>query len=67
MNILRFEIPFFQALLILWADMLIRIAAHGLEQGVLSTVIEFSMNRLRSGSGKIFSPFENLLGSSREG
>ena len=66
MNILRFEIPFFQALLILWADMLIRIAAHRLEQGVLSTVIEFSMNRLRSGSGKL-SPFGNLLGSSREG
>jgi hypothetical protein len=57
MNILRFEIPFFQALLILWADMLIRIAAHGLEQAVLSTVIDFPMNRLRSGSGKIFFAF----------
>jgi hypothetical protein len=45
MSILRFEIPFFQALLILWADMLIRIAAHGLEQGVLSTVIDQAVAR----------------------
>jgi hypothetical protein len=67
MSILRFEIPFFQALLILWADMLMGIAAHGLEHGVLSTVIEFSMNRLRSGCGEIFSPFGNLLRSLREG
>jgi hypothetical protein len=63
MNILRFEIPFFQALLILWADMLIRIAAHGIEQGVLSTLIKFSTDRWKAGRGKIFSSFTNLFGS----
>jgi hypothetical protein len=45
---------------------LTRVAAQGLEQGLLFTLIELSMNRVEAGIGKVFPSFKNLLGSSRE-
>ena len=52
MNITRFQIPFLSALLLLETDMLTRVAAQGLEQGFVSTVIEFSMNRWKQAAAK---------------
>jgi hypothetical protein len=62
MNVTRFQIPFFSTFLLLATDVLTRVAAQGLEQGLLSTLIELSMNRVEAGIDKV----TNLLGGSRE-
>ena len=66
MNIARFEVPYLPAFLLLASGLLIRIAAQGLEQGLISTMIEFSTDRLKAGSRKAFSSFRNLLATSDE-
>ncbi|HEU4341662.1 MAG TPA: hypothetical protein VFU31_08840 [Candidatus Binatia bacterium] len=44
---MKIEIPFLAALLLLGTDLLARVAAQGVEQALLSTVIEWSMKRTR--------------------
>ena len=66
MNVTRFQIPFFSAFFLLATNVLTRVAAQGLEQGLLSTLIELSMNRVEAGIDKVFPSFTNLLGGSRE-
>jgi hypothetical protein len=66
MNIMKYEIPFLPALLFLGTDMLARVAVQGVEQGLLSTVIEFSMNRWDAVRGNFSSSSEICLSSSRK-
>jgi hypothetical protein len=61
MNILVVEI----SSLLLRTDVLTRVATLGLEQALLSTVIELSMNRLEAVRRKI-SDFGNLFGGSHK-
>ena len=50
-NIMKFEIPFLPVILLLGTDMLAKIAVQGIEQAVLSAVIELSTQPLKAGDG----------------
>ena len=46
---MKIEISFLAALLLIGTDLLARAAAHGVEQALLSTAIEYGLNGIRSG------------------
>lgn len=62
MNVMKFEIPFLPAILLLGTDMLAKVAVQGIEQGLLSVVIELFTQRLKV-SDEFFSKVRNLLGA----
>jgi hypothetical protein len=62
MNVMKFEIPFLPAILLLGTDMLAKVAVQGIEQGLLSVLIEVSTQRFKAGDG-FFSKVRNLLGA----
>lgn len=59
---MKFEIPFLPAILLLGTDMLAKVAVQGIEQGLLSVVIELFTQRLKV-SDEFFSKVRNLLGA----
>lgn len=59
---MKFEIPFLPAILFLGTDMLAKVAVQGIEQGLLSVVIELFTQRLKV-SDEFFSKVRNLLGA----
>jgi len=48
-DVMKFEIPFLAALLILGADLLLRVSVQGVEQALFSTAFEWSIKRIRAG------------------
>jgi hypothetical protein len=54
MNVMKFEIPFLPAILLLGTDMLAKVAVQGIEQGLLSVVIELSTGRFKAGRSSLF-------------
>lgn len=59
---MKFEIPFLPAILLLGTDMLAKVAVQGIEQGLLSVVIELFTQRLKV-SDEFFCKVRNLLGA----
>ena len=52
-NIMKIEIPFLPALLLLLGtDMLARVAVQGLEPALLSKVLELSISKFKAASGR---------------
>jgi len=52
MDVMKIEIPILAALLLLGSELIARAAVQGVEQALVSTVIEWSMSRVKS-AGKI--------------
>jgi len=52
MDVMKIEIPILAALLLLGSELMARAAIQGVEQALVSTVIEWSMSRVKS-AGKI--------------
>jgi len=52
MDVMKIEIPILAALLLLGSELMARAAVQGVEQALVSTVIEWSMSRVKS-AGKI--------------
>jgi len=55
LDVMKFEIPFLAALLVLGADLLLRVSVQGVEQALFSTALEWSMKRIRAGRQKFSS------------
>jgi hypothetical protein len=47
MNLMKVEIPFLPALLFVGSSILARVAVQGIEQGLLSAALEWSMKHFR--------------------
>jgi hypothetical protein len=54
-DVMKIEVPFLAALLILGADLLARVSVQGVEQALFSTALEWSMKRIRAGRQKFSS------------
>jgi hypothetical protein len=52
-NVMKIEIPFLAALLLVGTDLVARVAVQGVEQALLSTAIEWSVKRLKAARQKI--------------
>jgi len=48
MDVMKIEIPILAVLLLLGSELMARAAVQGIEQALVSTVIEWSMGRVRS-------------------
>lgn len=53
-HVMKFEIPFVTALVFLSADLMARVAVQGVEQALLTTVIEWSINPIKRNWKKFF-------------
>jgi hypothetical protein len=51
MNLTRIELPLFTALLVVGTDLLARAAVQGIEQALLSTIVEYCLKGLKAGKG----------------
>jgi hypothetical protein len=54
MDVMKIEISFLAALLLVGTDLLARVAVQGIEQALLWTAIEWSTNRIKAGRRKFF-------------
>ena len=55
MNVMKIEISFLAALLLVSSDLLARVAVQGVEQALLSAAIEWCLTRFEAGRRKFFS------------
>jgi hypothetical protein len=54
-DVMKIEISFLAAALFVGTDLLARIAVQGIEQALLSTAVEWSINHIRAARRKFFS------------
>jgi len=53
-DVMRIEISFLAAALFVGTDLLARVAVQGIEQALLSTAVEWSLNRINAARRKFF-------------